>query len=162
MVLQLGVKRLSEIRFLKTNHLRSFEPEKLLQFFRRVELNNRIVGKIRQDLGAAFFREVASDQQEVQPAFAALERIASDEQNAGPQDEREQPLDWLGWIRVFRGFCRHANKLSTVNPFGKLRSLEGRLKNCRRRRKESRFFQNCQVRDSSRRLLQSLRFLDPS
>src|ERR1017187_9525978 len=57
-MLELGVNGLSEDRLRKANHLRYFQPEKLLHFRRAVVLNDRVVGEIREHLGTALLRQV--------------------------------------------------------------------------------------------------------
>ena len=92
MLLQFGVDRLREAGFLETNHLRASDPKKLLQIRRDVILHNRVMREVSQNLRPAIFRNVASDQDEVQFAFAAPQGLAPGEENARPQDEWKHSL----------------------------------------------------------------------
>ena len=95
--LQLGVDGLGEAGLREPDHLRAFDVEFLFQVGLGVVLNDGVRGEVGQDLLAAFFRDIARDQHEVQFTFAARQRIAAHEQRARLQDEREQPLDGFGW-----------------------------------------------------------------
>ena len=93
MPLQFCVDRLREAGFLETNHFRASDPKKLLQIRLDVMLHNRVMREVSQNLRSAIFRNVASDQYEVQFAFAAPQRLAPDEEIARPQYERKHSLD---------------------------------------------------------------------
>src|SRR5947207_7597348 len=84
-LLKLGINRLGKAGFCKAEHLRSFDAEKLLQLGRRVALDDRIMGKVAQNFGAALLGEVLRDQDEVQRTFAAQQRLTSDQQAARAQ-----------------------------------------------------------------------------
>ena len=78
--------------FRKADRLRAFDAEKLFQVGGRVMLHHRIMREVREDFRAAAFRDIRGDQNEVQLALAAAQRVATDEQNRRAQRERKQPL----------------------------------------------------------------------
>src|SRR5208282_3098467 len=77
--------------------------KKLFQVRRRETLHHRIMGEAGQNLGADAFRNVPGDQHEMQLALAARQRVAANQQNPRPQDERKQTLHRSGWVRVAHG-----------------------------------------------------------
>src|SRR5258708_7338924 len=90
-LLKLGIARLRQAGLRKTYHFGSFEPKKSSEIRRGVVLHDRVVREVRQNFGAAAFRQVVRDQNKVQFALAAQECLASDQQNARPDYERKQP-----------------------------------------------------------------------
>jgi len=52
--------------------------------------------EIGQDFGAAVVGKIRGNEHEMQFAFAAAERVASDQQDARFQDEGEEALDGFG------------------------------------------------------------------
>ena len=67
-------------------------------------MDDRIVGKVGQNFRAAAFRKIGGNEHKMQFAFAAAERVATNQQNARFQDEGEEALDGFGRNGVAHDF----------------------------------------------------------
>src|SRR5437867_12195085 len=101
-------------------------------------LYDRVMSKFGEDFRPAVFRDVRGDQDKVQFAFTALQSVASDQQVARTQDEREQAFYRFGRTYLFhRGSLactRLREKARDSRPFKvagcRLQVADSRLTNC--------------------------------
>ena len=94
MLLQLRVDGLGEAGRGETHDLRALEMEVLFQLRLGVVLHHRVMREIFQDLRAAVLGEVVRDENEMQLALAATQRVTAHEQR--PRAEHE-------WEKAARG-----------------------------------------------------------
>src|SRR5688572_20162610 len=86
-LLEFRINGLSQPGLCKADHLRTANVEELLQFRCGVMLHDRVMREVSQDLLPAVFGNVRSDENEMQLALAARQRIATDDQAARLQYE---------------------------------------------------------------------------
>jgi hypothetical protein len=118
-ILHFFVNGLSEPGFSEADDLRSFDSKKCIQLGGGIFLDDRIVSKVLQNFRAASFRKVGGDEHEMQFAFAPAKRIATNQQDARFQDEREKALDGFGGNSVAHDFgaqtsVRFSGKMSVA------------------------------------------------
>jgi hypothetical protein len=93
---EFGVKRLGKAGFRKSHNLRPLQSEVFFQVLGLIMLHDGVVSEFGEDFRPAVFRDVGGDQDKVQFAFAALQSVASDQQDARTQDEGEETFDGFG------------------------------------------------------------------
>jgi len=81
-LLHFRVDGLRQTRFCEAKHFRPFQAKKVLQLHRRVALDDRVMHKIGKHFFSALFRQVGRDQYEMQPALAAEQGLAPNDEDA--------------------------------------------------------------------------------
>ena len=107
MLFQFRIEGLGEAGLCESDHFRAVQSKIFLQILSAVMLHNRVMGEFGQDFGPAAFRKVGRDQHKVQFAFVTLQGVASEQQVARTQDEREEAFNRFG-----RSFPFHCGSLT--------------------------------------------------
>jgi len=100
MLFESGVNGLGETGFLEPDDFGSFQAEESFEFVGAVMLDHGIMFELGKNFLPAIVGEVVRDENEMEFAFAASERVAADEEDARAEHEREQAFDGFCWARI--------------------------------------------------------------